>query len=311
MENYLIILYYTLIFAKKKVMKLRADGFKGERLIVLPKVIAEVLIHNDTTRSLYLTDIGYYPKASGHFYSRPNGANENILIYCIDGKGWITVNDKKHKIGKNQFFIIEKNKPHKYGADKHSPWSIYWLHFSGEKASIFSSIFNHVLDIEPVEGHRIQERISIFEEIYQNLELGYSQDNLEYISMCLWHLLASFRFVQQFRVINKVKQVNLTQQAILYMKENLNKNLKLEEIAKHVHYSASHFSLMFTKNTSYSPLEYFAQLKIQRACQYLDHTDLSIKTISYKLGFSDPFYFSKVFKKHASLSPMQYKNRKK
>jgi len=60
----------------------------------------------------------------------------------------------------------------------------------GEKASIFSSILNRVLDIEPVIGHRIQERISIFEEIFQNLKLGYSQDNLEYVSMCLWHLLA-------------------------------------------------------------------------------------------------------------------------
>ncbi|MDR0286791.1 MAG: AraC family transcriptional regulator [Clostridiales bacterium] len=292
-------------------MELKSDGFRGERSIVLPQTIIEFLIKNETTQSLFLTDIGYYPKASGHFRSRPNGANENILIYCIDGKGWFTVNNKKYKIEKNQFFILEKNMPHEYGADRQSPWSIYWMHFTGEKASIFSSIFNQTIDIAPVEGHRIQERISIFEEIYQNLELGYSQDNLEYVSMCLWHLLASFRFVQQFRVINKVKQINFVQQTILFMKENLNKPLKLEEFAEHVHYSVSHFSLMFTKSTSYSPLEYFTQLKVQRACQYLDHTDLSIKSIAYELGFSDPFYFSKVFKKHISLSPYQYKNREK
>jgi len=292
-------------------MELKSEGFRGERSIVLPQTIQELLSHNETTCSLYLTDIGYYPKASGHFRSRPNGANENVLIYCIEGKGWFSVNNIKHKIDKNQFFILEKKVPHEYGADRLSPWSIYWLHFTGEKASIFSSIFNQVLDINPVEGHRIQERISIFEEIYQNLELGYSQDNLEYISMCLWHLLASFRFVQQFRVINNVKQINYVQQTILFMKENLNKNLKLEELAEHVHYSVSHFSLMFTKSTTYSPLDYFTQLKVQRACQYLDHTDLSIKSIAYELGFKDPFYFSKVFKKITSLSPKQYKKREK
>ena len=292
-------------------MELKSDGFRGERSIVLPQAIQKLLMQNEITQSLYLTDIGYYPKASGHFRSRPDGAKENILIYCIDGRGWFTVNNKTQKIDKNQFFILEKNVSHEYGADKQSPWSIYWLHFTGEKASIFSSIFNQILNIAPVEGHRIQERISIFEEIYQNLELGYSQDNLEYVSMCLWHLLASFRFVQQFRVVNKVKYVSLIQQTILFMKENLNKNLKLEEIAEHVHYSVSHFSLMFTKSTSYSPLEYFAQLKVQRACQYLDHTDLPIKSIAYELGFNDPFYFSRVFKKYISLSPQQYKNRKK
>ena len=292
-------------------MELKSEGFRGERSIVLPQVIREHLTQNETTQSLYLTDIGYYPKASGHFRSRQNGAQENILIYCIDGKGWFSVNNKKYKIDKNQFFILQKNVPHEYGADRQSPWSIYWLHFAGEKTSIFSSIFNQILDIAPVEGHRIQERISIFEEIYQNLELGYSQDNLEYVSMCLWHLLASFRFVQQFRVINKVKQINFIQQTILFMKENLNKNLKLEEIAEHVHYSVPHFSMMFTKSTSYSPLVYFTQLKVQRACQYLDHTDLSVKSIAYELGFDDPFYFSKVFKKHINLSPQQYKNREK
>ena len=292
-------------------MELKSEGFRGERSIVLPHTIIELLIKNETTQSLYLTDIGYYPKAYGHFRSRPNGANENILAYCVDGKGWFTVNNKTLKIEKDQFIILEKNIPHEYGADKQMPWTLYWLHFTGEKASIFSSIFNQILDIAPEEGHRIQERISIFEEIYQNLELGYSQDNLEYVSMCLWHLLASFRFVQQFRVVNNVKQVNLIQQTILYMKENLNKNLKLEKFADYVHYSVSHFSLMFEKSTSYGPMEYYAQLKVQRACQYLDHTDLSIKSIAYELGFSDPSYFSKVFKKHTSLSPQQYKNRKK
>jgi AraC-like DNA-binding protein len=292
-------------------MELKSEGFRGERSIVLPQTIQKLVSQNETTRLLYLTDIGYYPNAYGHFRSRPNGANENILIYCIDGKGWFTVNNKKYKIEKNQFFILEKNMPHEYGADRQSPWSIYWLHFTGEKMFIFSSIFNQVLDIAPVEGHRIQERISIFEEIYQNLELGYSLDNLEYVSMCLWHLLASFRFVQQFQITNNVKQISLVQQAILFMKDNLNKNLKLEDIAEYVHYSISHFSLMFAKSTSYSPLEYFNQLKIQRACQYLDHTDLSAKSIAYELGFSDPFYFSKVFKKHTSLSPRQYKHREK
>ena len=302
---------YFLIFAGKISMELKSDGFRGERSIVLPQSIQRLLTLNETTGSLYLTDIGYYPKAEGHFRARPNGANENILIYCVDGRGWFSVNNKTYKIEKNQFFILEKNVSHEYGADKQMPWTIYWVHFTGEKASIFSSIFNQVLDIVPSDSDRILERISIFEEIYQNLELGYSQDNLEYVSMCLWHLLASFRFVQQFRVVNNVKQVNIIQQTILYMKENLDKNPTLEEIAGQIHLSVSYFSLVFAKSTSCTPLKYFAQLKIQRACQYLDHTELPIKSIAYKLGFNDPFYFSKVFKKHTSLSPLQYKNREK
>ncbi|MDP4201496.1 MAG: AraC family transcriptional regulator [Bacteroidota bacterium] len=289
----------------------KAEGFRGERSIVLPQPIREELKKNEMTCDLFITDIGYYPKARGHYRSRPEGAKECILIYCIEGKGWIRFNDKRYTLSENQFCIIQPGLKHEYGADEDKPWSIYWLHFAGEKSRLFSSVFNQVNDIAPIAGHRIQQRLSIFEEIYQNLELGYSPENLNYVSMCLWHLLASFRYIQQFRVISNSQQVNVIQQTILFMKENIERILSVEEIANNAHYSISHLSLLFSQSTSYSLLEYFTQLKIQKACQFLDHTDLSIKDIAYKLGYNDPFYFSKVFKKQISLTPSQYKQRPK
>ena len=75
--------------------------------------------------------------------------------------------------------------------------------------------------------------------------------------------------------------------------------------------SPSHLSVRFKKSTGYSPLQYFTQLKIQRACQYLDHTDMEIKEISAALGFSDPLYFSRVFNKLMKASPKRYRLRKK
>ena len=169
----------------------KKDGFKGQRLIVIPESIRRILIENPITNSLYLSDIGYYPKASMHYCERRRGTPEDILIYCVDGEGWIEADNRSFHLTANQFFIIPAGMPHKYGADNANPWSIYWLHFCGQKSGVFSSMYLRVGDITTVANNRIEDRLAIFEEIYQNLNMGYSIENLEYVSMCLWHLLVS------------------------------------------------------------------------------------------------------------------------
>ena len=65
----------------------KREGFKGQRSIVLPDTITGKLRKNPLTRLLYVTDIGYYPKAKFHFRKRPHGVDQHILIYCVDGEG--------------------------------------------------------------------------------------------------------------------------------------------------------------------------------------------------------------------------------
>lgn len=104
----------------------KKDGFKGQRLIVIPESIRRILIENPITNSLYLSDIGYYPKASMHYCERRRGTPEDILIYCVDGEGWIEADNRSFHLTANQFFIIPAGMPHKYGADNANPWSIFW-----------------------------------------------------------------------------------------------------------------------------------------------------------------------------------------
>jgi len=54
---------------------------------------------------------------------------------------------------------------------------------------------------------------------------------------------------------------------------------------------------------------YYNQLKIQRACSYLQFSDLKIKEIAFRLGYYDPFHFSKSFKKETRLTPKEYRQK--
>ena len=288
-----------------------ADGFKGEKAIITPYNIRDFQSRNPVTKQLYVTHIGYYPKAKHHFRERNKGINENIFIYCEQGEGWINLNNEKFLLTKNQVFIIPANQEHKYGADAKNPWSIYWIHFKGDNVDLFSSIIGQRISIEESDKSRYSDRFLFFEEIYQNLEMGYSPENLEYSSYCLMHLLASIKYINQFREIKNAKEADFSQRSILYMKEHLEDKISLEDIASQVGYSSSHFSALFSEKTSYSPMEYYNQLKIQRACSYLQFSDLKIKEIAFRLGFYDPFHFSNAFKLEMEITPKEYRSRYK
>ena len=284
-----------------------ADGFKGEKAIILPYNIRSYQASNNVTRQLYVTHIGYYPRAKFHFRERKSGANQYIFIFCEEGKGWIIHNGERFNLYRNQAFIIPQNEPHSYGADNANPWSIYWIHFLGERADIFSSIMGKIIDTRDSDSSRYGDRFLLFEEIFQNLEMGYSPENLEYASFCFMHFLASVKYLSQFQEIKNVKEIDTVQKSILYMKENLEDKVTLNDIAQHVGYSPSHFGNLFVEETSYSPVDYYNQLKVQRACSYLQFSDLKIKEIAFRLGYFDPFHFSKAFKKEMDITPKEYR----
>lgn len=292
-------------------MEKKKDGFLNERAIVIP---TDILLKNEDSlisRLLYVTDIGYYPHATGHFRQRTEGCKQHILIYCREGEGWYNIGKGKRNVKKNDFFVIEADIPHAYAASTTNPWSIYWLHFTGEQSNAFTSLFNKTINIDDAPSARFEERIQLFSEILVNLEMGYSIENMEYITLCLWHLLGSFRYIPQFREINKPKPQDIIQKTISFMKSNLNKQLTLEEIANYVNYSPNYLSSIFTQKSGLSLINYFNQLKIQKACQLLDFTNKSIKEIAFELAFNDPYYFSKVFTKHMNFSPKSYRKKKK
>jgi len=285
------------------------DGFKGEKAIITPYTVRDYQAKNAITTQLYVTHIGYYPNADYHYRQRQVGATENILIYCDKGRGWINNNDQHFDILENQLFIIPANTIHSYGADEKDPWSIYWIHFKGENTPMFESIFGKVMRFEISDKSRLGDRIQLFEEIFHNLEMGYNPENLEYITFCLMHFLASIKYVPQYQEVKKIRENDIIKKSILYMKDNLENKISLKEIAQNLGYSPSHLNSLFAERTSFSPIEYYNQLKIQRACSYLQFSELKIKEIAFRLKYYDQFHFSKAFNSEMGISPKEYRKR--
>ena len=285
----------------------KKEGFKGQRSIVLPDTITGKLRKNPLTRLLYVTDIGYYPKAKFHFRKRPHGVDQHILIYCVDGEGKVEIGKTTYHLTLNQYIIVPKNTAHKYSSSITNPWTIYWLHFAGEKSGLFIHPTARPYVVGAEIGDRYMDRIFLFEEIYQNLSTGYSYENIEYANTCLWHMLGSLKYVSQFESVNEYNNHNTISKCIEYIKRNLHRPMTVSEMAAYSGFSVSHFSLLFKKKTGQTPQNFIAYLKVQRACHLLEFSDQRVSEIADQLGYEDSFYFSRVFSKVMGISPAKFR----
>lgn len=288
----------------------KKDGFNGQKAIVLPGKIVKACEETDLVKNLFITDIGFYPKAKFHYRERTGGTSQHILIYCIDGSGWVQIKNKKFEVQRGQCLVIPAMTVHKYGSHENDPWSIYWMHFKGHSSGEVVSLLSkqHAQYVNSIVFS--DERIRLFDNLYSTLESGYSSDNLGYISMSLWYFLSSFCYADVFHAPFNKEEKDAIDLSVEFMQQNLHRSLSLQEMASYAHLSPSHYSALFKKKTGYPPLEYFNHIKVQKACQYLQFTNLQVKEIAYKLGIDDPFYFSRFFSNVMGMSPLDYRNKK-
>lgn len=287
----------------------RRDGFEGQRLIVVPKKVISFLKADPITKQVYITDIGYYPKASHHYVERTHGISQNIIIYCTDGYGWLEIDKKKIEISPSQLITIPANTPHRYAAHPEKPWTICWVHFKGEIASfIVDMILSRSKNDKPYLSFS-EGRIKLFQHICDHLGYGYSEDNIRYVNMIFSHFLTSLVYGEKLYGDAAQGDKDVIVETIDFMTRNVERRFRLCEFSNYANLSGSHFSAIFKVKTGYSPVEYFNQLKIQRACHYLSFTDQPIKTIAKKLGIDDQYYFTRVFTRMTGSSPSEYRKK--
>lgn len=292
----------------KEEIKIR-DGFQGEKLISIPPFILAKITPDMISGQPYVTHIGYFPKARYHYRVRNNGCEDNILFYCLQGKGYYTIGSVKYELKANQFVIIPATaEPLSYWADQHDPWTIYWVHFTASKLEPINRILGIGTDNNPVYIPYNETGLKIWETMYESLAMGYGFENMMNASLCLSHLIATFLYPRKYSLApSATTDGYIVRRTIEYMKTNIDKKIAIEDLAGLNNMSLSHFSRLFRLSTGMPPIDYFIHLKMQRACHLLYTTNLCIKQIAAILGYEDTYYFSRLFKKSNNVSPKEYR----
>lgn len=282
----------------------KSDGFRDEKYMIIPTESFAEYMEHPLIRAAYLTDVGFFPRAREHYREREEGADQYILIYCTEGKGVIEVEDQKFLLGKSDAFCIPRNVRHRYYADEQDPWSILWVHFKGDNTRYFPLEERRVVHIN--SRHSDNRMMVLFKLLFRVLERNYTIGNFIYISQVLSLILSEVYFRE--KVDESTTQDRHVTMVIRYMYQHLKENLTLEEISEEVQLSKSYLNAVFKAQTGRSPVEFFIHLKMQEACKLLKSTDLYIYEVSAELGYTDQYYFSRIFKKVVGVSPKDYKN---
>lgn len=103
------------------------------------------------------------------------------------------------------------------------------------------------------------------------------------------------------------KENKIIMKAKEYIKEGFENNITLRDLAQHCNVSSSYLSRLFVKETGESFSIYVTRIKIEKAKEWLETSDMSISDIGYSLGFNETGYFIRTFKKNVGMTPGMYR----
>ncbi len=129
--------------------------------------------------------------------------------------------------------------------------------------------------------------------------------------------LGELRIWCKKKVENVISQINsyrdykaggLIKRAKEYIKVNYRKSITLEDVARELNISPQYLSKLFKEETGENFIDYLTSIRIRIAKNLLENDELSVKEICYSIGYGDPNYFSRIFKKIVGATPTEYKD---
>lgn len=285
------------------------DGFHGQRIVVLPDSVVRGALAIPLFAGLLPTDIGWYPAARGHHRERPVGAAETVVIHCVAGEGWCELGARRHPVRPGDLLVLPAGTAHAYGADSRRPWTLRWFHLVGTDLPALCDALGFDAS-QPLRALNDDATLaSIFDDALSVLELGYTHSHLLRASRALGHYLAHASWLIRNSPVTTPDAQGRIARCIDYMRLHLGRPLRVAELAALARWSPSHFKACFREHTGYGCIDYFIRLRIHAACQLLDTTGHDVKFIADRVGYTDPLWFSKAFKRVTGLSPTAYRDK--
>jgi len=232
--------------------------------------------------------------------------HEFQINYITRGEGVLETKTGKYHVKEGSVIILFPGMWHRYRPSKRG-WNEHYVGFNGSFAThLFENEFfanqNPIFHIGFCEN-LIQSFCELFSLV--DMEKAGYQQICSGLVIYIISTIISIKKNENF----EGKQIEQTiQKACLVIRENINKNINIEKLAQDLCIDYSIFRKLFKEYTGISPGQYHLSLRIRQAKELLINTNLSIKEISYRLGFESIFYFSRVFKSKTGINPTEYKN---
>ncbi len=277
--------------------------------ILVPDDMLSAMEHHVLSRDCFPTALGYYPRAYDH-QMRRIGHDDFIMLYCASGAGELVTESYQGQVVSGDLIVLPPGSKHRYASQDKSPWTLFWCHFRGDHASNFYQQMPLRANNPILHGSNDLTLQNSFSSLIRTVRKAYNISDYIHVANHLRHTLALIEPLYRQSISSPIRTI-LSEASVSeireYMRDNLHKQLSLDDLARISKLSKYHFNRKYKALTGYSPLQHFIQLKIEQACFLLESSHLRIADIAFQLGYDDPLYFSRVFRKVMAVSPSQYR----
>ena len=224
------------------------------------------------------------------------------LHYILSGKGYF---DGKC-LGAGQGFVCFKNERYNYYPDPEDPWTYFWIGIVGDYEKIY----------EFFKSIGINDNCCTFnfdwEEKLLKLIHDYFTDGI-YIMENEMHSEGLVKIILSEHLNSKENESRMSRRemhvkkAKQFIQNNIQNRISAEDVASSLFLSRAYLRNIFTEYVGIPPKKYIIDMKVERAKELLRIKRLSVTDIANSVGYDDALLFSRVFKSHAGVSPLEYR----
>lgn len=269
----------------------------------------KILDFKDKSKPLFVCSCGTYhlftrPKLPTY---RPRGRLDYQIIYVASGKAHFYFNGVEQIISAGNMVIYRPKEEQRYYYYAADHTQVYWVHFTGGNVKNILRKYGIADHMRVLYTGTSLEYKQLFEQMIHELTLC-KDDYEELLVGYLQHLL----ILIHRSINNKPREktlllVSSMDNAVRYFHENYNKQICIEEYAAKQHMSVSWFIRNFKEYTDVTPTQYLLSLRISNAQTLLETTNYNVTEISEIVGYNNPLYFSRLFKKQVGMSPSDFR----
>ena len=246
----------------------------------------------------------------GDWHSVPHTHNHLELFYIVGGKGQFLIQDQLYSVNPNNLVVINPNVIHTEVSLNAQPLEYIVLGIEGIELATNESSNGQFNILDHFESVEISSCLrNILREMEQK-NTGYEDVCQAYMEILIIRLMRNIALAvpTESQVVSGNRQCASVKRYIdLHFKEALT----LEQLAEDAHMNKYYLSHAFKREYGISPINYMITKRIEESKYLLAETDLSMSQIAQLLGFSSLSYFSQVFRRTQSVSPMEYRQNTK
>ena len=234
------------------------------------------------------------------------GRRDYQILYVANGKPHFWFDVKEEIVSAGHMVLYKPEEIQKYVYYLEDNPEVFWIHFTGSDVKNILAYHGISLDEHVFYCGVLPDYKALFRKIIQELQLcryGY-EDYIASLFNDILLLVDRQQHEQKKTTGNVQEQI---ERAAAYFNENYNTKISIDDYAESLHISTNWFIHNFKQYAGMSPAQYILYLRMVNAQSLLERTTYNIKEISEIVGYENPLYFSRVFKKEIGKSPAQYR----